>query len=218
MHFLHVTIIPIGLISENPGGVDAGEALVTDPNVTMISFTGSTQAGRRVGDPASQQVALGPLISARQRDRVHAIVEDSVKQGAVLRAGGSFDRLFYQPTVLTGVKPGMRAFDEEVFGPVASVVSFSSEDELVSLANRTEYGLSLGIISASTSRALALAERIPTGLLHINDQTVADEPHIPFGGRGASGNGGRHGGPANWEEFTQWQRVTIKDSAPRYPF
>ncbi len=86
MHFLDVTIIPIGLIVENPGGVDAGEALVTDPNVTMISFTGSTQAGRRVGDPASQQVALGPLISARQRDRVHAIVEDSVKQGAAPRA------------------------------------------------------------------------------------------------------------------------------------
>ena len=278
-----------------PGDADAGEALVADPNVAMISFTGSTAAGRRVGelagkhlkkvtlelggknrlivlddadvelaascaawgaylhqgqicmttgvvlvheklagrltdmlvakalnlpvgDPASQQVALGPLISASQRDRVHAIVEDSVKQGAQLKAGGSFDKLFYKPTVLTGVKPGMRCFDEEVFGPVASIVSYSSEEELVTLANATEYGLSLGIISASTSRALALADKIPTGLLHINDQTVADEPHIPFGGRGASGNGGRHGGPANWEEFTQWQWVTIKESAPKYPF
>jgi benzaldehyde dehydrogenase (NAD) len=90
-----------------------------------------------VGDPASQQVALGPLISARQRDRVHGIVQDSVKQGAHLAAGGSYDRLFYKPTVLTGVKPGMRAFEEEVFGPVASIVSFSSEDEAVELANRT---------------------------------------------------------------------------------
>ena len=171
-----------------------------------------------VGDPAAQQVALGPLINQRQRDRVHSIVQDSIKQGANLQAGGSYDRLFYRPTVLTEVKPGMRAFDEEVFGPVASVVSFATDDEAVQLANMTEYGLSLGILSSSTGRALAMAGRIPTGLLHINDQTVADEPHAPFGGRGASGNGGRHGGPANWEEFTQWQWVTIKDSAPKYPF
>ena len=287
--------LPKDCLQVLPGGADVGQALCADPNVAMISFTGSTAAGRSVGelagkhlkkvtlelggknrliilddadvdlaascaawgaylhqgqicmstglvlvhekvaakltdllvekathlpvgDPASQPVALGPLISERQRDRVHAIVQDSVKQGARLAAGGTYDKLFYKPTVLTGVQPGMRCFDEEVFGPVASIVTFSSEDEAASLANRTDYGLSLGVISASTSRALTLATRIPTGLLHINDQTVADEPHIPFGGRGASGNGGRHGGPANWEEFTQWQWVTIKDSAPRYPF
>ncbi|MCX7169440.1 MAG: benzaldehyde dehydrogenase [Proteobacteria bacterium] len=287
--------LPQDCLQVLPGEADVGQAMCSDPNVTMISFTGSTEAGRKVGelagkhlkkvtlelggknrliilddadvdlaascaawgaylhqgqicmttglilahekiaaqltellvakathlpigDPATQQVALGPLISERQRDRVHAIVQDSVKQGAKLAAGGTYEQLFYKPTVLTGVKPGMRAFDEEVFGPVASVVTFASEDEAVALANQTEYGLSLGVISASTSRALTLAGRIPTGLLHINDQTVADEPHIPFGGRGASGNGGRHGGPANWEEFTQWQWVTIKDSAPRYPF
>ena len=287
--------LPQDCLQVLPGGAEAGQALCSDPNITMISFTGSTEAGRNVGelagrhlkkvtlelggknrliilddadvdlaascaawgaylhqgqicmstglilahekiaaqltellvtkakhlpvgDPASQQVALGPLISERQRDRVHGIVQDSVKKGAKLAAGGSYNKLFYEPTVLTNVKPGMRAFEEEVFGPVASVVTFSTEDEAVALANRTDYGLSLGVISASTSRALTLAGRIPTGLLHINDQTVADEPHIPFGGRGASGNGGRHGGPANWEEFTQWQWVTIKDSAPRYPF
>ena len=287
--------LPMDCLQVLPGGADVGQAMCADPGIAMISFTGSTSAGRGVGelagrhlkkvtlelggknrliilddadvelaascaawgsylhqgqicmttglilahekiaakltelmvakathlpvgDPASQQVALGPLISERQRDRVHGIVQDSVQQGAHLAAGGTYDRLFYKPTVLTGVKPGMRAFEEEVFGPVASIVSFSSEDEAVELANRTEYGLSLGVISSSVGRAMALANRIPTGLLHINDQTVADEPHVPFGGRGASGNGGRHGGPANWEEFTQWQWVTIKDTAPRYPF
>ena len=287
--------LPKDCLQVLPGGADVGQALCADPNVAMISFTGSTAAGRSVGelagrhlkkvtlelggknrlivlddadidlaascaawgaylhqgqicmttglilahekivakltelmvakathlpvgDPATQQVALGPLISERQRDRVHAIVEDSVKQGAKLAAGGTFDKLFYKPTVLTGIKPGMRAFDEEVFGPVACIASFSSEDEAAAIANTTEYGLSLGVISGSTSRAMALAARIPTGLLHINDQTVADEAHIPFGGRGASGNGGRHGGPANWEEFTQWQWVTIKETPPRYPF
>ncbi|MGB7219424.1 MAG: benzaldehyde dehydrogenase [Vicinamibacterales bacterium] len=171
-----------------------------------------------VGDPATRQVALGPLINEKQVARVHGIVQDSIKAGAELKAGGSYERLFYRPTVLDRVRPGMRAFDEEIFGPVAAVTRFSSEDEAVALANQTEYGLSAGVISGSVSRALAIGNRLRTGLLHINDQTVADEPHIPFGGRGASGNGSRIGGPANWEEFTQWQWVTIKDQAHAYPF
>jgi benzaldehyde dehydrogenase (NAD) len=120
--------------------------------------------------------------------------------------------------VLSGVKPGMRAFDEEVFGPVASIASFATEDEAVELANSNEYGLSAGVFSRSVGRALALGNRLRTGILHINDQTVADEPHIPFGGTGASGNGTRIGGPANWEEFTSWQWVTIKDKPNAYPF
>ena len=171
-----------------------------------------------VGDPARQQVALGPLINARQRDKVHAIVHESVAAGAVLRAGGTFEGLFYRPTVLEGVRPGMRAFDEEIFGPVASVTTFRTEAEAVALANQSEFGLSAGVISASVSRALALGNRLRTGILHINDQTVDDEPYVPFGGRGASGNGTRVGGPANWEEFTQWQWVTIQDHAAAQPF
>jgi benzaldehyde dehydrogenase (NAD) len=150
--------------------------------------------------------------------RVDGIVRDSVAAGAQLKAGGTHEGLFYRPTVLDAVKPGMRAFDEEIFGPVASVTTFSTDEEAAELANRTEYGLSASVISGSVTRALALGNRLRTGLLHINDQTVADEPHVPFGGRGASGNGTRIGGPANWEEFTQWQWLTIKDKATAYPF
>jgi benzaldehyde dehydrogenase (NAD) len=171
-----------------------------------------------VGDPSRGQVALGPLINAQQRDRVHQIVQDSVKSGAQLKAGGTYEGLFYRPTVLAGVMPGMRAFDEEIFGPVAPVTTFRTEDEAVELANRSEYGLSAGVISSSVTRALALGNRLKTGILHINDQTVGDEPHVPFGGRGASGNGSRVGGPANVEEFTQWQWVTIQDRPSAYPF
>ncbi len=171
-----------------------------------------------VGDPARGQVALGPLINERQRDRVHQIVHDTVAAGARLRAGGTYEGLFYRPTVLENVRPGMRAFDEEIFGPVAPVTTFATEDEAVALANQTEFGLSAGVISGSVSRALALGNRIRTGILHINDQTVGDAPHVPFGGRGASGNGTRVGGPANWEEFTQWQWVTVQDKATAYPF
>ena len=171
-----------------------------------------------VGDPNAGQVALGPVIDEKQRDRIHQIVQDTVKAGAELRAGGSFDKLFYRPTVLDKVKPGMRAFEEEIFGPVAPVTTFSSDDEAVMLANQTEFGLSAGVISGSVARALSVGNRLRTGILHINDQTVADEPHVPFGGRGASGNGTRVGGPANRDEFTQWQWVTIKDAATPYPF
>ncbi|HEX4275870.1 MAG TPA: benzaldehyde dehydrogenase [Bryobacteraceae bacterium] len=171
-----------------------------------------------VGDPKTRKVVLGPIINEAQLQRVHGIVQDTVKAGAQLKAGGTHEGLFYRPTVLDGVKPGMRAFDEEIFGPVASVTTFTTDDEAVALSNQTEYGLSAAVISSSISRALALGNKLKTGLLHINDQTVADEPHVPFGGRGTSGNGTRIGGPANWEEFTQWQWLTIKDKATPYPF
>lgn len=188
---------------------------IADAVVERLAQVGSALP---VGDPTTRQVALGPLINERQLQRVHAIVQDTVAAGAVLKAGGTYEGLFYRPTVLDHVKPGMRTFDEEIFGPVASVTRFTTDDEAVLLANQTEYGLSAGVISASVSRALAVGNRLRTGLLHINDQTVADEPHVPFGGRGASGNGTRIGGPANWEEFTQWQWVTIEDQAHAYPF
>jgi benzaldehyde dehydrogenase (NAD) len=171
-----------------------------------------------VGNAAREEAALGPLINQRQLQRVHDIVNDSVRAGARLETGGNYDRLFYQPTVLSGVKPGMRAFEDEVFGPVASVVSFASDEEAIELANRSEYGLSAAVISPSVGRAMAIGERLQCGMLHINDQTVADECINPFGGRGASGNGGSVGGPADWDEYTQWQWVTVKDKAPVYPF
>jgi benzaldehyde dehydrogenase (NAD) len=170
-----------------------------------------------VGDPMTGKVALGPLVSERQVRTVDGIVRDSVKAGATLAAGGSFEGLFYKPTVLAGVRPGMRAFDEEVFGPVASVTPVQSEDEAVQLANAGEYGLS-GSVIGPVARAMAVGNRLNVGLLHINDHTVHDEPHVPFGGRGASGNGTRVGGPANWDEFTQWQWVTVGDTPPKYPF
>jgi benzaldehyde dehydrogenase (NAD) len=114
--------------------------------------------------------------------------------------------------------PSMRAFREEIFGPVAPVTTFQSDEEAVALASDSEYGLSLSIICSSLERSLALSKRIPAGLVHINDQNIGDEPFASFGGVGASGNGARHGGPANWEEFTQWQWVTLQARPPRYQF
>jgi benzaldehyde dehydrogenase (NAD) len=172
----------------------------------------------RVGDPAREAVALGPVINERQVRSIDEMVQASIAAGATLHAGGSHDGLFYRPTVLSNVRPGMRVFDEEVFGPVAAVTTFDSDEEAVEFANRTEYGLAAAVMSRSTGRALALGQRLRTGLLHINDQTVLGDPHIPYGGRGASGNGSRIGGPANWDEFTQWQWITVREAPPPYPF
>ncbi len=287
--------LPAGLLHVLPGDAAVGEAMIADPDIAMISFTGSTAAGRKVGqlasqhlkkvtlelggknstivlddadldvaassaawgaylhqgqicmatgtvlaqrriardlterlvakaknlpvgDPSAGQVALGPVISGRQLERIDGIVKDAVAKGAVLRAGGTYEKLFYSPTVLEGVRPDMRVYKEEVFGPVLSVLTFDTDEEAIAMSNATEYGLSTGVITQSVERAMAFTAKLKTGIIHINDQTVADEPWVPFGGRGASGNGGRHGGIANWEEFTQWQWVTIQDRATPYPF
>ncbi|WP_029431959.1 benzaldehyde dehydrogenase [Blastococcus sp. URHD0036] len=176
-------------------------------------------AGLPVGDPFREQVALGPLIDAGQRDRVHGLVTASVSAGASVRTGGTYEGLFYRPTVLADVTIDHPAYAEEIFGPVAPVTPFSSLDEVVGLASGTEYGLSLGILTRDVYAGLELAERIPSGLVHINDQTVNDEAVAPFGGVGASGTGSRHGGPqANIEAFTETQWVTVRGDLPAYPF
>jgi benzaldehyde dehydrogenase (NAD) len=172
----------------------------------------------RVGDPMDPKVGMGPIINHRQLQQIHQIVQDAVAAGATLHAGGTHDGLFYQPTVLSGVEAGMSAFDKEIFGPVAAVTAFDTDEEAIAMANRTEYGLSAGILSKSIGRAMAIGNQLQTGLVHINDQTIHSDATVPYGGRGASGNGSRIGGPANWEEFTQWQWVTIKDTPLRFPF
>jgi benzaldehyde dehydrogenase (NAD) len=287
--------LPKGLLQLLPGGADVGEALVTDPQVRVIAFTGSTRAGRSVGelagrhlkrahlelggnsafivredadvdqavnlatwgaflhqgqicmtvgrhivhesrfeeyvsklaakadsmvvgDPSAGQVHLGPLIDEVQRDRVHSLVQDAVAQGASLAAGGTYDRLFYRPTVLANPPKDAEAYCEEVFGPVASVVSYADDDEAVELASATEYGLSLGIVSRDALGALELARRIPTGIVHINDQTVNDEANAPFGGVGSSGTGSRHGGTqANIDAFTETRWITMRREPGQYP-
>jgi benzaldehyde dehydrogenase (NAD) len=119
--------------------------------------------------------------------------------------------------VLAGVTPAMPVFREEIFGPVIAVTTFLTEAQAVQLANDTEYGLSAGILTGNVGRGMALAEQLNVGLVHVNDQTVNDDGTMPMGGRGASGNGSRHGVPANWDEITQWQWMTVRNTAPAYP-
>ena len=171
-----------------------------------------------VGNPATGQVALGPIIDERQRDKIHGLVTASVDAGARLAAGGTYEGLFYQPTVLADVEPSMPAYANEVFGPVAPVVRFSDLDEVAKLAADSEYGLSLGILTKDVMRGLDLARRIPTGIVHINDQTIDDAPNTPFGGIRGSGTGARFGGSANLDAFTDTRWVTIRGDIAPYPF
>ncbi len=287
--------LPENLLHVLPGGPEVGRALVADPLVPVISFTGSTAAGRAVGeaagrhlkrahlelggnsalvvlddadldavistaawgsffhqgqicmttgrhlvhasiydeyvdrlaakadslavgDPHRSQVHLGPLIDSGQLAKVHGLVTASTGRGARLAAGGTHEELFYRPTVLAGVDENSPAYAEEVFGPVAPVRSFGTLDEAAALAADSEYGLSLGIVTRDAARGLALADRIPTGIVHINDQTVNDEAVAPFGGVAASGTGARFGGAANIEAFTDVRWTTVRGDVAGYPF
>jgi benzaldehyde dehydrogenase (NAD) len=120
------------------------------------------------------------------------------------------------PTVLYGVTPEMRVYHEESFGPLASIVIVSNSAEALRVANDTEYGLSSAVFSRDTSKAMKLAERLESGICHINGATVHDEPQMPFGGVKDSG-WGRFGGKAALEEFTELRWITIRRSPTPYP-
>src|SRR4051794_11221995 len=170
-----------------------------------------------VGDPFTEPVALGPLINAKQLANVERIVSETVAAGAEVRTGGTHDRLFYRPTVLAGVTPSMAAFREEIFGPVAPVVIVQDQDEAISVANDTEYGLVAAVQTGSLGRGHEVARRLRTGIVHINDQTLNNDAYAPFGGTGASGNGSRYGSQSSWDELTHWRGGTPRQGAHGLP-
>jgi benzaldehyde dehydrogenase (NAD) len=287
--------LPEGVLHVMGGGADVGEALCEDQNVRMISFTGSTATGRKVGEaagrnlkrivlelggnsplvvledadieaassagawgsfihqgqvclavsrhlvhesiadeyvkalaerashlpvgnPAKDEVALGPIINEKQVERVARIVDESVSQGAKAVTGGSHDGPFFEATVLDDVTDSMPAFTDEIFGPVAPVIRFKDDAEAVELANKTDYGLVAAVQSGSARRATAVAEQLHAGMVHVNDSTINEEPPAPFGGFGQSSNGGHFGGVANLELWTEWQWMTSREKAEPFPF
>ncbi|MBV8430194.1 MAG: aldehyde dehydrogenase family protein [Solirubrobacterales bacterium] len=173
-------------------------------------------AALAVGDPREEGTAIGPLINADAVRRVGDLVQDAVSQGAAALAGGQADGPCFPPTVLKDVTPKMRVYHEESFGPVVTVVPVDGPDEAVAVANDTEYGLSAAVFSQNVPAALELAQRIESGICHVNDTTVHDEPQMPFGGVKASG-WGRFGGRAALEEFTELRWITIQEQPREYP-
>jgi benzaldehyde dehydrogenase (NAD) len=287
--------LPDGLFHVLPGGPETGAALVKEPLVNMISFTGSTRVGRQVGsvaseqlkrvslelggnnpyivlddvnieaaasagawaalfhqgqicltggrhlvheriadayvealvrkakalvvgDPFDEKVHVGPIVNERQAANLERIVAETVAAGAKLLTGGSRKGLFFAPTVITGVRPGMAAFDEERFGPIAVITTFRNDEEAIALANATDYGLVAAVVAADLVRAQRVADGLHSGVVHINDQTVLHGVYGPIGGVGASGNGFGHGTVSNADQFSEWQWITTRSQIPAYPF
>jgi len=170
----------------------------------------------KVGDPKDKSNIIGPLINDRQAAKVKEQIEDAVARGARVVLGGRVNGRFVEPTILVGVTPDMKVYREETFGPVAPVIPFASDDQAVALANDTEYGLSSGVITRDEQRGLAIARRLETGMCHINCSPVNDEPHAPFGGSKASGQG-RHGGRWATETFTETRWITLERGGRAFP-
>lgn len=167
-----------------------------------------------VGNP--RQNPIGPVINQKQLDKIHQQVTEAVEDGADLLLGGTYEGLFYHPTVLANVNANMRVFREETFGPVAPIIRVSSEEEAIEVANDCEYGLSAGIMTQNEERGLRVARQLETGIAHVNDSSVNDEPHVPFGGMKNSGIG-RHGGKASIELFTETRWLTLERGGRHYP-
>lgn len=170
----------------------------------------------RAADPRKEDTLLGAMISEQAVQRVRLIVDDAVSKGASLALAGRQEGVFVDPIILDHVAPGMRVYDDECFGPMASLIRVSGDDEAITVANDTEYGLVAAVFSRDVPRALAVARRLETGICHINGATIQDEPQMPFGGVKASGYG-RFGGRAGIDAFTELRWITIAGSRQSYP-
>ncbi len=170
------------------------------------------------GDPRDPGTVVGPLINRAAAERVAAMVGEAVAQGSKVEVGGGEPKgALLSPTVLSGVKDEMRVAREEIFGPVCTVGVFESEDEAVAAANSSSYGLTAGILTEDVRRGYALARRLRTGIVHVNDQSVDDEAQAPFGGVGDSGYG-RFGGQAGIDAFTTTRWITLQMGHRPFPF
>jgi succinate-semialdehyde dehydrogenase/glutarate-semialdehyde dehydrogenase len=171
---------------------------------------GALPIGRGVED----DVVVGPLIDAEARDKVGELVGDAVRRGATVLAGGEpldRDGYFYPPTVLSGVPRDARMRHEEIFGPVAPISTFETEEEAITAANDTEYGLVAYVFTRDLDRALRVTERLETGMVGLN-QGVVSNPAAPFGGMKQSGLG-REGGRIGIDEFLETKYVAVATTA-----
>ena len=151
----------------------------------------------KMGDPMDEDTELGPMAREDLRDKIHQQVQDSVNAGAKVIVGGEIPQqtgYYYPPTVLENLTPGMPAYDDELFGPVASLIKAKDNDDAMRIANDSRYGLGGGIFSKDEKKAIELAKKyFDTGMININGYGLA-QPNLPFGGVKDSGYGREHGG------------------------
>jgi len=286
--------LPEGVMNVVTGsGKDVGEPLVTHPDVELVSFTGSTETGRRItelcapaikkhslemggknpiivmddadielawdgslwsafgttgqrctaasriivhekiadeftegfvkrakrmrlGDGLREDTDMGPVINEAQLKKVHQYIKIGQDEGAELLCGGARAKEgdlakghFYPPTVFAGVKPSMRIAQEEIFGPVVSVLKAGSLEEAIAVANDVTYGLSSSIFTRDMNQAMVAMRDLHTGIVYINAGTTGAEVHLPFGGTKGTGNGHREAGEAALDIFSEWKAVYV---------
>jgi aldehyde dehydrogenase (NAD+) len=163
------------------------------------------------GDPQGPDVIMGPLVSAKQRDRVLGYIDKGVKEGATLALGGGRPAhlptgWYVEPTLFTGVDNSMTIAQEEIFGPVLVAIAFDDDDHAVQIANDSVYGLSGGVFSGSLDRAIGVAERIRTGTFAVNGGMPIGSADMPFGGYKHSGIG-RQNGVAGFDQYVETKSV-----------
>ena len=173
-------------------------------------------AALRVGDGLDPNVQMGPSISEGQRDTVSKYVDIGRREGATLVCGGHAladgpysKGYFHEPTIFADVAPAMRIAQEEIFGPVVSVIPCRSLDEAVEIGNNVQYGLSASIYTQDVNAAFTAMRDLDTGIFYVNAPTIGAEVHLPFGGTKATGNGHREAGTAALDVFSEWKSIYV---------
>src|SRR5438876_2000158 len=170
----------------------------------------------RVGDGLDPRTEMGPSVSQGQLETVMKYVQIGVDEGAKLACGGHrltggafANGFFHEPTVFADVAPSLRIAQDEIFGPVVSVIPCRSFDEAVGIGNGVQYGLSASIYTQDVNRAFAAMRDMYTGIFYVNAPTIGAEVHLPFGGTKATGNGHREAGTAALDVFSEWKSVYV---------
>ncbi|WP_281048182.1 aldehyde dehydrogenase family protein [Streptomyces himastatinicus] len=210
------TAVKARYINVGQSCVNAKRFIVEEPvaDEFVAAFTAAA-AALKTSDPTDVDTAIGPMARASLRDTLHDQVRRTLAAGAVLTTGGHVPEgpgCYYPPTVLDHVRPGMAAFDEETFGPVAAITRAADADEAIALANRTEYGLGAALWTSDLDRARHLARTLDAGAVFINGM-VASDPRLPFGGIKKSGYG-RELGAEGIREFVNIKTVWIGPATP----
>lgn len=170
-----------------------------------------------VGDPASEDTIIGPLINERQSENLTGVVDNALAGGATALVRSPVKGTLFGPAVITDVTPGMDIFRKELFGPVSVISSFDTDEDAIAIANDSEFGLSGAVHTRDIDRGMRVARQVDTGMIHINDASIHDEPIVAFGGTKMSGVG-RLNGQWSLDEFTTMKWVSVNRGRRVFPY
>ncbi|OGB98067.1 MAG: salicylaldehyde dehydrogenase, partial [Burkholderiales bacterium RIFCSPLOWO2_12_FULL_67_210] len=195
------------------------ERIVVDAKVAdaFVAKLAAKAQALPLGDPRQGPVVLGSVVDMSTVKRVNELIDDALAKGATLVCGGKAENTLMPATLLDHVTREMRIYSEETFAPVKAIVRVNGEEAAIACANDNAFGLSAAVFTADTARGWRVAQRIESGICHVNGPTVHDEAQMPFGGVKASG-WGRFGGQAGIEAFTDLRWITLQTTPRHYPF